>query len=69
MNWKNSIGIVIVLFLFSCKEDTKNETLSLVKELNTEATNYINTDHLIVANELQELAADPDIKIVHFGRE
>lgn len=69
MSWKNSIGIVIVLFLFSCKEDTKNETFSLDKELKTETTTYVNTDHLIEANELQELGAHPDIKIVHFGRE
>ncbi|MEP0266076.1 rhodanese-like domain-containing protein [Dokdonia sp.] len=69
MNWKTSIFLSTILVFISCKEMSKDATIDLNKEIAIESITYVNTDHIIEANELKDLMGIPNIKIVHFGRE
>lgn len=70
MNWKiNIIVLSTILFLFSCKEINQDPKIDLDTKIPESYINYVNVDHLIEANELQEIMDNPNIKVVHFGKE
>ena len=69
MNWKTSIFLFLVMATVSCKKNNTN--LPPAREIDTNIGQLTNTNvnHIIEADELQEILHEPNVKIIHFGRE
>ncbi len=68
MNWKICFIIIVMCLVSSCKEKIKKELPVTSSDVEIITTEYVNRDHLIEAEELQNLLSEPKIKIVHFGK-
>jgi len=69
MTWKTSLFIVLSLVFFSCKEKSA-EVLDSNKSSSSDEIQYSSgLSHIIEADELQKILEEPNIKVIHFGKE
>jgi thiosulfate/3-mercaptopyruvate sulfurtransferase len=64
MNYKNSILVLLVFIVFSCKENTAINSSTQVDT----TSEYYSTKHLIEAEELQSIVLQKNVKIIDFRK-
>lgn len=69
MTWKTSLFLALALIVFSCQDKGKPVRVSADADTTAQHKEYSGTTHLIEADALREILGQPNIKIVHFGRE
>ncbi len=69
MIWKTSFFVTMLLALVSCQNTSHKSTQAQESDPAVKENDYYSVAHIIEARELQEVLNEPNIKVVHFGRE
>ncbi len=69
MIWKTSFFVTMLLALVSCQNTSHKSTQAQESDPAMKENDYYSVAHIIEARELQEVLNEPNIKVVHFGRE
>lgn len=69
MNWRTSFFVAMLLALVSCQNTSHQSTQAQESDPAVKENDYYSVAHITEARELQEVLNEPNIKVVHFGRE
>lgn len=69
MTWSTSLLVALSFAFVSCQNTSHQSTHAQEPDGALEQRDYYSVEHIIEAQELQKLQNQPNIKIVHFGRE